>query len=265
MRTTLLGGLLEVARSNLSRGAERVALFESGRVYLAEDAPTDGQGPLAGEFVGRHPAPAREPHRLGCLLAGEPSRSWRQQPAALDYFAAKGLLESLFAQVSLELEVEPADEPFLHAGRSAAILIDGRREGWIGEVHPLVARSWDLEGAVGFELDLAPLVEASPAGRERYEDVTTFPAVYEDIAVVVPEDVPARRLREVVLAGGGELLVSAEVFDLYRGEQVGEGQKSLALRLAFRAPDRTLTDDEVAERREAIKAALGEVKGSLRE
>ena len=265
MRTTLLGGLMDAVRSNLARGAERVSLFESGRVYLIEGAPADGTGPLAGEFVGRHPAPAREPHRLGCLLAGAPARGWREQLPARDFFTAKGILESLCAQLGVEAQFEPTEEPFLHPGRSAAVVIGGRPEGWIGEVHPLVARSWDLDGAAAFELGLAPLVEASPVGRERYDDVTTFPAVYEDIAVVVPEDVPAGRVREVVVAGGGELLVSVEVFDLYRGEQLGAGRKSVALRLAFRAPDRTLTDAEVSERREAIKAALGEIEGSLRE
>ena len=89
--------------------------------------------------------------------------------------------------------------------------------------------------------------------------------VHQDLAIVVGEDVPAATVREVVLAGGGELLRSATVFDLYRGEQVGAGRKSLALRLEFRAADRTLTDAEVAERREAIKAALTEIGGSLRE
>ena len=264
MRTTLLGSLLDAARANLARGAESVALFESGRAYLAEEAPADGAGPLAGDFAGSHSAPAREPHRLGCLLAGEPPRGWRGT-GELDYFAAKGILESLVAELGTGLEVEPAEEPFLHPGRSAQVLIAGEPAGWIGEVHPLVARSWDLERAAGFELDLAPLIEASPIGRERYEDVTTFPAVYEDIAVVVPEATSADAVRRAVVGGAGELLVSAEVFDLYRGEQVGDGRKSVALRLAFRAPDRTLTDDEVAERREAIKSGLAEIEGALRE
>jgi phenylalanyl-tRNA synthetase beta chain len=108
-------------------------------------------------------------------------------------------------------------------------------------------------------------VAASDAGREQYEDVISYPAVREDIAVVVAEDVPAAAVRLAVLEGGGELLRSAEVFDLYRGEQVGEGKKSLALRLLFRAGDRTLTDEEVAQRREAIRDALDGIGGTLRE
>jgi phenylalanyl-tRNA synthetase beta chain len=95
--------------------------------------------------------------------------------------------------------------------------------------------------------------------------VISYPAVHQDVAVVVDEGVSAERIRAAVQEGGGELLRSARIFDLYRGEQVGEGRKSLALRLEFRAADRTLTDAEVAERREAIKAALAEIGGSLRE
>jgi phenylalanyl-tRNA synthetase beta chain len=137
--------------------------------------------------------------------------------------------------------------------------------GWIGELHPLVCREWDVEAAAGFEVDLGQLVDASRYGREAYEDVISYPAVHQDVAVVVDEEVSAERVRAAVLEGGGELLRSARIFDLYRGEQVGEGRKSLALRLEFRAADRTLTDAEVAERREAIKAALAEIGGSLRE
>ena len=143
--------------------------------------------------------------------------------------------------------------------------LGGLEAGWLGEVHPVVCRQWDLDAAVGFQIALAELVAASSFGLERYEDVTEYPAVLQDLAVVVDEGVAAAEVREAVAAGGGELLHGATVFDLYRGEQVGEGRKSLALRLEFRAPDRTLTDAEVAERREAIKEALAEIGGSLRE
>jgi phenylalanyl-tRNA synthetase beta chain len=257
MRTTLLGSLLDAARLNLARGAERVTLFESGRVHLREPDEEGGAR-------GHHAAPVAEPHRIGLLASGEAAKSWRGDGAPADFFAVKGVLEALCSQLGAEVAVEPAQEPFLHPGRSAAISLGGLPAGWIGEVHPLVARSWDLEGAAGFEVDLEALVAASTAERERYEDVTTFPPVHEDIAVVVPDDVPAQKVREAVLDGGGELLRSAEVFDLYRGEQVGEGRKSLALRLSFRAPDRTLTDEEVADLRAAITAALERIGGSLR-
>jgi phenylalanyl-tRNA synthetase beta chain len=99
---------------------------------------------------------------------------------------------------------------------------------------------------------------------EGFRDVTSFPAVLQDIAVVVPEEVPAQTVQDAVAEGGGELLRDARVFDLFRGEQLGEGHKSLALRLEFRAPDRTLTDDEVAGRRSAIEGALERIGGRLR-
>jgi phenylalanyl-tRNA synthetase beta chain len=144
-------------------------------------------------------------------------------------------------------------------------VVAGEEIGWVGEIHPLVCRDWDLDGAAGFEVDLAPLAAASPFGEETYEDVISYPAIHQDVAVVVDEAAPAAEVRAAVLEGGGELLRSAEVFDLYRGEQIGEGKKSLALRLTFRAADRTLTDEEVAEQRRAIEEAVQKIGGSLRE
>jgi phenylalanyl-tRNA synthetase beta chain len=268
MRTTLLGSLLDAARRNLAHDAERIALFESGRVYLP-DGEAAGDGPLAGDFAGERAAPFREPHRLGCLAVGPlapPSwKPWRYDDEPADFFAIKGVLEGLAERLGAELVFEPAGEPFLHPGQGARVTAAGASAGWIGEIHPLVCREWDLEAAVGFELDLAPLVAVATAGEEVFEDVTSFPVVRQDLAVVVPVEVNAARVREAVLAGGGELLRSAQVFDLYEGEQVGEDRKSLALRLEFRAADRTLTDEEVAARRERIAAELAKIGGFLRE
>jgi phenylalanyl-tRNA synthetase beta chain len=263
MRTTLLGSLLGAARHNLSRDADRAALFESGRVYLQGPA---GNGPLAGGFAGEQAPPFAEPHRLGALAVGPLApKSWRGGGEPADFFALKGVLEGLAARLGVAPALEPAAEPFLHPGRAAKVLVEGNDAGWIGEVHPLVCREWDLEGAVGFELELSALVESASAGEETFEDVTAFPAVLQDLAVVVPAEASAARVRAAVLAGGGELLRAAEVFDLYEGEQLGEGRKSLALRLEFRAADRTLTDEEVAAKREAIAVELSEIGGSLRE
>jgi phenylalanyl-tRNA synthetase beta chain len=265
MRTTLLGSLLGAAQRNFAREAERVALFESGRVYLPAQAATDG-GPLAGSFSGERPAPFAEPHRLGALTVGPPApKSWKGSGERADFFALKGVLEGLAAQLGVETGFEPTTESFLHPGRSAKVLIGDVDAGWIGELHPLVCREWDLGAAVGFEVAMAPLVHTASAGEETFEDVTAFPAVRQDLAVVVPDEVSAGQVRESILAGGGELLRAADVFDLYEGEQVGEGRKSLALRLEFRAPDRTLTDEEVAGRRESIATVLKEIGGSLRE
>ncbi|MEX2105633.1 MAG: phenylalanine--tRNA ligase subunit beta [Solirubrobacterales bacterium] len=261
MRTTVLGSLLDVASRNLARDADAVALFESGRAYLKAE---DGESP--GAFPGERRPPVAEPHRFAALAAGPlVARSWRGGGEPADFFALKGVLEALAGQLGVELGFEAATEPFLHPGRAAAVAIGGLAAGWIGEVHPLVCRAWDIDSAVAFEIDAAPLLAAATVGEEVYEDVTTFPAVYQDLAVVVGAEVAATEVRAAVRAGGGELLGAADVFDLFEGEQLGEGRKSLALRLEFRAADRTLTDEEVAGLREAIKASLEKIGGSLRE
>jgi len=265
LRTTLLGSLLDAARYSLAHGAERVALSESGRAYLADGAAT-APGVLGGGFGGDRGAPAYEPHRIACIAVGAlRAASWQAKSPRADFFALKGALEALAGGLGVELGVEPGSEPFLHPGRAGAVLVDDEPAGWVGELHPLVCRAWDLEQAAGFEVDLVPLVAASSHGFESYEDVISYPAVHQDVAVVVDEDVDAARVHAAVVEGGGVLLRSAEVFDVYRGDQVGEGRKSLALGLEFRAADRTLTDEEVAERRGAIAAALGEIGGTLRE
>ncbi|HYC80388.1 MAG TPA: phenylalanine--tRNA ligase subunit beta [Solirubrobacterales bacterium] len=265
MRTTLVGSLLDSAARNVARGAERLALYELGGVYL-DEAPPDAGGPLAGDFPGERPAPVREPLRIGALALGplEP-RSWRTAGQAADFFALKGVAEGLAGHLRVELGFAPAEQPFLHPGRSAAVTVGGEPAGWLGEVHPLVCRAWDVPAAVALELDAAPLFAASAVGEEAYEDVTSFPPALRDLAVVVPTEVPAERVRAAVLEAGGELLRAARIFDLYEGEQLGEGRKSLALGLELGAADRTLTDEEVDAVRDAIVAALGEIGGQLRE
>jgi phenylalanyl-tRNA synthetase beta chain len=144
------------------------------------------------------------------------------------------------------------------------VLVAGEPAGWLGEIHPLVAAEWELEGVVaGFELDLDAVREAPVA---LYEDVTSFPEVREDLAVVVAEEVGAARVIEVVRRAGAPLLRGADAFDVYRdAERLGEGNVSVALRLSYRAPDRTLTDAAVASTRWEISEALaGELGGRVR-
>ena len=261
MRPLLLPGLLDAARHNAAHGRAGVALFEAAHVYL----PT---GPLEPPPEGspRGALPAAEPLHLSVLVTEAAPGGWRSPARPADFYAVRALLEALLGVAGIEWSAEPEAHPFLHPGRSAAIRADdGRELGWVGELHPLVLREWDIEGpAAGFELDLDAIVRLSAGRLEVYGDVTSFPAVLQDIAVIVPDDVPASRVEETVSAGGGELLGALAVFDLYRGEQVGEGNKSLALRLEFRAPDRTLTDEEVAQRRTAIERELEAIGGRLR-
>ena len=265
MRTTLLGSLLDAAQRNQARDAAHIALFESARTYLRPTSDRQGgnrPSALGGGFAGEMGAPFVEAHRLGALAVGALTpASWRGGAVAADFYSLKGVLEGVAARLGVALAFEPAGEPFLHPGRSASVLAGGAEAGWLGELHPLVCREWDLEGAAGFEVDLAALVEAASAGEEAFEDVTTFPSVRQDLAVVVPTEVSAAQVRDAVLSGGGELLREAAVFDLFEGEQLGEGRKSLALRLEFRAADRTLTDEEVATQRESIVAALERDRG----
>ena len=295
LRTTLLASLLDVARHNRARGVASVRLFEAGAVYL----PTDGNGtmsaapgggasgtmsaapgggasgtmsaaPGGGASGTMSAAPGggasgqlpHEPHHLGAVLAGavRPS-SWRDgHPPTVDFFTTKGVLEGLMRALRADWRLEPANEPFLHPGRAARIVVAGTDAGWIGEVHPLVAAQWDLRDTVaGFELDLDAVPEPPIAP---YRELSGFPDVREDIAVVVPEHVTAAQLLALVRHAGGRLLADAEVFDVYRDpERLGEGNVSLALALTYRAGDRTLTDDEVAEQRDAIAGAVADELG----
>jgi phenylalanyl-tRNA synthetase beta chain len=253
LRTMLLGSLLDATQYNRARGAGTVRLFEQGAVYVGA------------EFTAARPLP-REPHHLGALLLGAVRPpTWRDpSPREGDFFAAKGALTAVLGTLRVPFTVEAASEPFLHPGRSAAVLVDGQRIGWLGEIHPLAASAWDLNDVVaGFELDLDAVPDP---GVPAYEDVAGFPEVREDLAVIVPDGVAAAEVLAVVRRAAGRLLAAAEVFDVYRDpERVGAGNVSLALRLAFRGPDRTLTDEEVAERRDAISRALeGELGGTIR-
>jgi phenylalanyl-tRNA synthetase beta chain len=253
MRTTLLGSLLDVARRNRSRGMPDVRLFELGAVFL--DQQRSGTPTPAEQRS--EPLPEERQH-VAALVAG-PMRplSWREsEPAQADFFAVKAVLAALLDFLRVPWSVARAREPFLHPGRSAAVLIDGTPAGWLGEIHPAVARAWDLDGATGFEVDfdrLAAAADHTPA----YQDMTSFPAVLQDRAWWFAPDVPAAEVVATVREAGGSLLRAAEIFDVYPAE----GRVSLALRLRFRADDRTLTDEEVAQRREKIDAAVAERLG----
>ncbi len=262
MRPLLLPGLLDAARHNAAHGRPGVRLFESAHVYRPSEpldtAPAQAPG-------GR--LPALERHHLAVLITEAAPGGWRSERRPADFFAARALLEAVLEVARLDWFAEEGGRPFLHPGRAASIVArdSERKLGWLGELHPLVAREWDVPGPVaGFELDVEAMLEVTAGRQDVYRDVTSFPAVLQDIAVVVPVAVSAAELEDAVRAGGGELLTGVEVFDLYRGEQAGEGNKSLALRLEFRAPDRTLTDEEVSRRREAIERELEGIGGRLR-
>ena len=224
LRTTLLGGLVEAAQAGLDAGAERIALFEIARVYLPSAEPLP-----------------EERWRCAGIVAG-------------GYPAARGALEALAGALHVPLRVEREPEPSasLHPGRAARI-----EAGSLGELHPSA-----LEGTWGvFELDLETLF-AAVAERISYEDVITFPALVQDLAVVVAEDVEAGALADAALEAAAPELREARVFDVYRGAQAGEGRKSVAIRLSFQSPERTLSDEDAAGLRTRIVDELRERFGA---
>jgi phenylalanyl-tRNA synthetase beta chain len=222
LRTTIVPGLIEAARTGVDAGAEHVALFEIARVYL----PSGEQLPIEGWHVAG-------------VVQGE-------------YGVVKGVLETLYAALGLELRVERGSHALLHPGKAAQT-----EAGWLGELHPAL-----LDGTWGaFELDLETLVDAV-SERVVYEDVVTYPATLQDIAVAVDEEVEVGALVDAARGAAGELLREARVFDVYRGDQVGAGRKSVAIHLAFQSSERTLTDEEATAARERIVAALAERFGA---
>jgi phenylalanyl-tRNA synthetase beta chain len=247
MRPTLIGSLLDAARHNVSRNGPDVAIFESGTVYRASSE-----------------RPADEHHALGALLSGSLApRSWRGSPPQADFFAAKALLGALLDKLRVEWSVEPRSWPFLHPGRSAVVLAGEQPLGFVGELHPSVAGSWDLERTAAFAVDLGKLAAVSPEVVP-FKAFPSVPSLRQDLAVILPDTVPSAQALASVRAAAGETLDDVGVFDVYTGEQVGEGRHSLALALSFRALDRTLTDEDVAPVRERIVAALTELGGELR-
>ncbi len=246
LRTTLLGSLLDVASHNRARGASTLRLFEAGAVYLPDAA---AQLP-------------REPYHVGALLSGAARpASWRDgAPRSVDFFAAKGVLAGLLDTLRIPWTVSRATEPFLHPGRSARIETGGVAVGWVGEIHPLVAAEWDLRDTVaGFELDLDAVPEpATPL----YREVSGFPDVREDIAVVVSDDVGAAQVIEAIRTVAGPLLSRRRgVRRVPRPRQARRGQ-----RLARGAPH-LLRPGSDAHRRRGRRSPprdLGRAPGSAR-
>ncbi|MBS1252991.1 MAG: Phenylalanine--tRNA ligase beta subunit [Anaerolineales bacterium] len=254
LRHTLLANLLEITRDNL-RFRDRVAVFEIGRVYL----PVDGQ---------RLPD---EPRRLGIAMTGryqsswsdsrtgqlDPSTPFRQgsgQGSGYDFFDLKGVVEGLLDRLHIEgVDFEAGEHSALHPGRTATLSVDGEEVGVLGELHPVVRERFDLpeQPVAVAEIDLDALLEHVKT-EGLYTTISRYPAVEQDIALVVGEAVPAVQVRELIREAGGDLLRRVELFDVYTGEQITEGKKSLAYSLTYQAQDRTLTDEEVAEVQERI-------------
>jgi phenylalanyl-tRNA synthetase beta chain len=247
MRRTVLAGVLDVMAANL-RHTEAVSLFEIGPVFL----------PRAGERL------PDEPVRLAIAMTGKRSPEFWSEAAKsppLDFFDIKGVVECLAADLHLPPAVfRKAAPAYLHPGKAAEIVIAGRAVGTCGELHPKVAAFYGLEGRIvpAGELDLQAILAAVPA-RFNYTPVPRFPAALRDIALELDEDVTAERVSAEIRAAGGELLRGIRLFDLYRGESIAAGRKSLAYALRYQADDRTLTDKEVDKAHKKIEDRLTHV------
>jgi phenylalanyl-tRNA synthetase beta chain len=233
MRTTLIGSLVANVRYNLNRKLARVRVFEAGRVFLRDPGLKDGDLEVAG---------VRQPLRVGAMAYGPAfEEQWGVRARPVDFFDLKGDVEALFAP--RQPRFQQAAHPALHPGRCARIEVDGATAGWIGELHPRWQQKYELPAApVVFEVDAEPLL-AVPL--PRFAEVSRFPPVIRDLAVVVDEGVPAQALLDALSGARPGLIQAVRIFDLYRGEGVRKGRKSLAFRVVMQDTARTLTDAEV--------------------
>jgi phenylalanyl-tRNA synthetase beta chain len=244
LRTRLTPGLLRTVARNQDRGVERVALFEVGVTFR-----------LADPFV--------EVRKAGFALSGPAGEGWAADRRPLDVLDAKGVLESLMDDLGVaDWALGEAPEGPFHPGRAATVLVGGRHAGVLGEIHPRAAGSLGIAGRVA--VGVVGLGRLTDAARDGFSlrDVPRFPPVRRDLAFVVPEDVPAGAVQAALVEAGGDLLARATLFDVFEGAPLPPGRRSLAFAVEFRAPDRTLTDEEAQTAVDAIVARLRDVCGA---
>ncbi|WP_236796864.1 phenylalanine--tRNA ligase subunit beta [Amycolatopsis sp. GM8] len=259
MASSLLPGLLETVQRNVSRGLRDLALFHIGQVVLPSASPLPvpdlavDHRPSDEELALLEAAVPAQPLHVAVVLAGQRVRSgWWGEGEQADWADAVQAARTVAAASGIELRIRASDLAPWHPGRCAELLVGDWPVGHAGELHPKVVEALGLpKRTVAMELDLdaIPLPLDRPA-----PSVSPYPPVLLDIALVVDAKVPAADLAEAVTAGGGELLEDVRLFDLYSGGQVGEGKRSVAYKLRFRAPDRTLTVEEATKARDAAVA-----------
>ena len=264
LRPSLLPGLLTALLRNVGRGLPDVALYETGSVFRGAgtpvaEVPKTSQRPTDAELAALDAALPAQPGHAGLVLAGR--RAGRPVEAA----DAVEVLVALGQTLGLTLTVGRGQEPPFHPGRCALLLLEGQPVGAAGELHPRVVAALGLPArTVTGEVDLDRLVEAAVArGPVAAPDVSPYPPSSVDVALVVAEEVLAGDVEQSVRAGAGPLLEAIGLFDVFTGPQVGDGRKSLAYGLRFRAPDRTLTDAEVLAARDAAVARAAADHGAV--
>ena len=250
LRTTLRASILATLAYNLRRQEWSLRLFEVGRVYLAQDADL----PQERETV------------VGVLAGARSESTWLAESRPLDFYDAKGVLEALFAELGTVVSFESAQDVVLHPGRTAQIVAGETIIGVLGEVHPSVLEEFDIDlsPVALFELDLERLAGTLPEGAQQFQSFPRVPGALRDMALVVDDQVPAARVQALI--EGHPLVAQVALFDVYTGEHVAQGHRSLAYRVLFQSPERTLTAEEVSRAQERILRLLEhEVGARLRE
>ncbi len=252
MRTTLLPGLLKAAAYNLNRRVPDVALFETGRVFIPEPSA-------------EHPELPRQPDALAWVMAGPQGASWMRGAREPDVFDATGTWRRVAESMQLEgAALRQASPPALHPERAGEVVWHGELIGVVGELHPAVAEAFGLPGRVAVgEVSLERVLVEPQFWR--FDHPSPYPPVIFDLAFELDEEIPAADLEASVRNAAGELLERVDLFDVFAGGPLPAGRKSLAVRLTFRAPDRTLSDDDMQPVRRAIADAVAaDVGGTLR-
>jgi phenylalanyl-tRNA synthetase beta chain len=242
LRQSLLPHLLEVASYNRARQVENVAVYETGAVYLAN---------------GENELPSEKERLAGVLTGVWHAHLWQGEKKAVDFYVVKGVLDGLFELLGLtnRIEYKQAKREHMHPGRTADILLDGKTIGFVGQLHPVVQKEYDLKETYVFELALTDLLNAEVEDIS-YSPIPRFPSITRDIALVVDENVVAGELQKAIIEAGGELLKEVSIFDVYQGDRLPDGKKSIAFSLRYYDPERTLTDEEVTAVHEKVIQAV---------
>lgn len=247
LRQSILPHLLESVTYNTARRTDSVALYETGAVFLKTDD----------ELL-------NEEEHLAIAMTGLwLDNSWQGEKKAVDFFVLKGIVEGLGAKLGIELSFERGQMDDLHPGRTAFIMLDGKRIGVIGQLHPSEQKARDLKTTVVLELSLADLF-AEEVDPLLYTPVPRYPSISRDIALVLSKIVEAGSIEQVIRSAGGKLLKDVRVFDLYEGDKMEDGKKSVAFSLTYFDPEKTLTDDEVVKVHDKVLKALAEVGAEVR-
>ncbi|MEH6947770.1 phenylalanine--tRNA ligase subunit beta [Bacillus sp. JJ634] len=248
LRLSIVPQLLEVVKYNNARQIDSVALYEIGSVFLKQD----------GEQL-----PEEREHVAAAITGLWESHLWQGEKKPVDFFVAKGILEALFDTlgVASQIEYRQAEVKNLHPGRTAEVLLNGAVIGFIGQVHPTVQKELDIKETYVFELSFKALAEAEVAPIA-YETIPRFPSITRDIALVVDSATKAGDIQSIIIEAGGALLKEVQVFDLYEGDKMEEGKKSIAYSLKYFDPERTLTDEDITKAHDKVLAAVKDQAGA---